>query len=213
MLVPNIEVVDVANTANILEQLQDVSVHSIACVNWKEEYPYKPDVSFKIAHNGSYLFLQFFVEEQEIMALAEHDNGPVWKDSCVEFFISFNNSPSYYNLESSCIGKVLLGYRKDKSDSAHAGQQTLESIKRYPSLGTSNFDKKEGDFKWNILLVVPASAFWMSEIETFKGLEARANFYKCGDNLSTPHFLSWSPIKYHKPNFHLVDYFDTIKFE
>ena len=35
------------------------------------------------------------------------------------------------------------------------------------------------------------------------GLRARMNLYKCGDDLSHPHFLSWQPIEAPKPNFHL----------
>lgn len=213
MLVPNIEVVDVNNSVEIAKSLETVSEHSVSCVNWVEQYPYKPEVSFKIAHNGSHIFLQFFVEENEILANTKEDNGPVWTDSCVEFFISFGDSLSYYNLESSCVGKVLLGYRSKKADAVHAQPQILQSIQRYPSLGKANFCKKEGDFKWNLLLVIPVSAFWMSDLKNLSGVKAKANFYKCGDNLSTPHFVSWNPIKYQKPNFHLIEYFGSIQFE
>ena len=33
------------------------------------------------------------------------------------------------------------------------------------------------------------------------GMSIRANFYKCGDELQKPHFLSWNPIKIEKPDF------------
>ncbi|WP_350005689.1 carbohydrate-binding family 9-like protein, partial [Phocaeicola dorei] len=45
------------------------------------------------------------------------------------------------------------------------------------------------------------------------GMVVRANFYKCGDELQKPHFLSWSPIKIEKPDFHRPDFFGLLEFE
>jgi len=45
------------------------------------------------------------------------------------------------------------------------------------------------------------------------GRRVKANFYKCGDNMKTPHYLSWNPIGTERPNFHTPDYFGTIVFE
>ena len=211
--VPLIDVADVNNPSSIIECMKDVRVNEIACVNWPGAYPSAPKVTFKIAHDGSNLFLHFFVEENEVLAKTTEDNGPVWTDSCVEFFMSFGDSPFYYNAEFSCIGKALLGYRKDRKDVEHASADVMNLIKRYPSLGSEPFDKKQGDFKWNMLLVIPVSAYWRSGINSFSGIEARANFYKCGDHLTTPHFLSWNPIHTEKPNFHVPQYFGKLNFE
>ncbi len=213
LFVPLIDVADVNNPTSIVECMKDVKLNEITCVNWLEEYPSAPKVTFKIAHDGSNIFLHFFVEENEVLAKTTEDNGPVWTDSCVEFFMSFGDSPFYYNAEFSCIGKALLGYRKDRKSAEHASADVMNLIKRYPSLGSEPFDKKQGDFKWNMLLVIPVSAYWRSGINSFSGIEARANFYKCGDHLTTPHFLSWNPIHTEKPNFHVPQYFDELIFE
>lgn len=211
--VEKIEVIDTNNPLLIAEKLLNIEEQPISCINWKDEFPSAPDVSFKMAHNGTHLFLQFFVEEDEIVAKAEKDNGPVWRDSCVEFFISFDNSGYYYNIESSCVGKVLLGYRQNRNDVIHGSSDVMQLIKRYPSLGTQPFDKKKGNFEWNILLVVPVEAFWQSNIKDFSGLEVRANAYKCGDDLTIPHFLTWKPIDSKTPDFHLPQFFHNLKFE
>lgn len=213
LFVPLVDVADVNNQALIIESMQSVQENSIACVNWPEQFPSAPKVSFKIAHNGENLFLQFFVEENEILAKTTEDNGPVWTDSCVEFFISFDNLSNYYNAEFSCIGKALLGYRKDKNNAMHADSAILKSIKRYPSLGVEPFDKKQGDFKWNMLVVIPVTAYWQSGLDSFNGIKAHANFYKCGDDLTMPHFLSWNPIHTEKPNFHIPQFFGDLVFE
>lgn len=208
-----INVADIDNHANILESMQNVQESKIACVNWPDEYPSKHGVTFKIAHNGTHLLLQYFVEEDEILAKTEVDNGPVWTDSCVEFFISFDNSPYYYNAEFSCIGKALLAYRPGRENAVHADEVIMSSIKRYSSLGDKTFGKRKGNFKWELLVVIPVSAYWKSDIKKLNGVTARANFYKCGDNLTTPHYLSWNPILTENADFHTPQFFGDVKFE
>ena len=41
----------------------------------------------------------------------------------------------------------------------------------------------------------------------------RANFYKCADESSHPHWITWSPIDNPTPDFHLPDYFGKLVFE
>ena len=38
-------------------------------------------------------------------------------------------------------------------------------------------------------------------------------FYKCGDKLQTPHFLSWNPIDLPKPDFHCPAFFGLLQFD
>jgi hypothetical protein len=45
------------------------------------------------------------------------------------------------------------------------------------------------------------------------GVTWRANFYKCADKTSHPHWLTWAPVNYPKPKFHLPEYFGRIEFE
>jgi len=213
LFVPFINVADVNNPALIIESMESVQDNSLSCVNWPSLYPSKPEVSFKIAHNGDYLFLQFFVEENEILAEVTEDNGAVWTDSCVEFFMSPEDSPYYYNLEVNCIGSALLGYRKGRENVVHGDQAVMKQIKRYPSLGTDAIKKRKGDIKWNMVIAIPVSTYWNSGLKSFNGVKAKANFYKCGDNLTVPHYLSWNPISTQKPNFHAPQYFGEIQFE
>lgn len=190
----------------------DVPHRPIACNNWAAEYPYAPKATFAAAHNGTYLLLTFRVEENYTAALVEEDNGPVWTDSAVEFFISFDDT-GYYNFEFSCIGKALLGFRKTKPDVVHAGEDVMRSIVRESSLGTANFEERTGENRWELNVAIPVKAFFAHNFATLDGLKARANVYKCGDNLSKPHFLSWQPIGTEKPNFHVPEFFGEVGFE
>ena len=53
----------------------------IACCNWAAEYPYAPEVTFRMFHTGDYLMLRFDVAERYTAARVTEDNGRVWTDS------------------------------------------------------------------------------------------------------------------------------------
>ena len=61
--------------------------------------------------------------------------------------------------------------------------------------------------------MIPVSTFFLHKISGLGGRYLRANFYKCGDLLSKPHFLSWQPITLPKPDFHQPSFFGLLKME
>ncbi|MDE6483756.1 MAG: hypothetical protein K2L01_08415 [Rikenellaceae bacterium] len=191
--------------------LDEATAHRIACVNWPDSYPYMPEVAFSVLHDGDTIYLRYTVEESSVAAVAPHDNGQVWLDSCVEMFCSFDGS-GYYNLEANAAGQVLLSYRVPGGDKVMADSSVLAAVGRYPSLGREPFAERVGQTRWSLMLTIPKEAFFRNGIESLCGAEATANFYKCGDNLQTPHFVSWSPIDNPKPNFHLPQYFGKVRF-
>lgn len=184
----------------------------IACNNWANDYPYAPQACFRMAHNGEAVFIRFDVKENFTMARVTEDNGEVWTDSCVEFFLSWDDS-GYYNFEFTCIGKALAGFRKERLHATHGSAGVMQSIKRYSTLGEANFEEKTGDNAWTLTVAIPATAFFKHGIKRLNGLKAQANVYKCGDHLSKPHFLSWQPIDTPAPNFHVPQFFTEIEFE
>lgn len=181
-------------------------------INW-EEYPYKPRVTLRLAYNENELFAKFKVREQSVRAVEAEDNGRMWEDSCVELFLSPDGKDSYYNLEITCIGKKLMGYRADSSSSIHATQKVLDTIRVYSSLGRKPFAERQGETEWNITIAIPFKAFYKSDFRPLSGDTIRGNFYKCGDLLTVPHFVSWQKIESEKPNFHLPQYFGDLTFE
>lgn len=183
------------------------------CVNWRNGYPYCPDVKVDLWHNNKSLFIRYVVTEDYTGAETIKDNGEVWKDSCVELFISFDNA-GYYNIESNCIGKILMSHRKGrKTDVEYASSEILESIKRESSLGTKAISCRKISEPWEMTLEIPATAFFKHELEGFSDLQAKCNIYKCGDSLPTPHFISLFPIETEQPDFHRPDFFREISFE
>ena len=181
----------------------------INCVNWPDLWPARPEVSVAAHHDGDNLYLHYKVKEDSVLAVAAADREPVWKDSCVEFFFAPGDDGLYYNIECSCIGKIYMCCGRDRNDREFLPESAYVGIIREGSLGSEPFGLREGPQEWEMQLVIPASTFGL---KSFCGLEARGNFYKCGDGLPRRHYLSLFPIGTPKPDFHRPEFFDKIIF-
>lgn len=192
--------------------------HTLPHAPWLKDFPYQPQVEVAFAHTGDALLLHFRVKEATVRAVAPHDNGHVWEDSCCEFFVQVatTNSievPLYYNFECNAAGTLLIGCGPQREGRELAPQEVLESVERWSSLGREPFDEKPAPDCWQLKLRIPVSALWHHHLASFKGLTLSANVYKCGDRLQQPHFLSLFPIPIERPDFHRPDFFQEITFE
>jgi hypothetical protein len=183
---------------------------SISNQNWVEAE--QVNAGFAIRHDGSSIHLFYQVEEDQVRAVNTAFSSPVWEDSCVEFFITFEGDDNYYNFEINAIGTVLGAYGKDRHDRYRISDSLLAKIKTTPSLGRDPIKSLDERTIWNLQLVLPLEVFHFSDIENLSGLDAHANFYKCGDELKHPHFLSWKPVLTDKPDFHTPHYFGQLSF-
>ena len=109
--------------------------------------------------------------------------------------------------------KRLLLHAGVKPDRPGAPGCILDSVRLWSSLGSEPFDNRSGSIKWQLSEIIPVSALFLHKIESLDGMQMTANFYKCGDLLTKPHFLSWSPIDLEKPMFHCPEFFGRILFE
>ena len=80
-------------------------------------------------------------------------------------------------------------------------------------MGEQPFEEKSGKFEWEMVIVIPATIFTYNEGFNFSNLIANANFYKCGDDTTKPHYLSWNPVKTENPDFHRPEFFGTLNFK
>lgn len=177
-------------------------------VPWKT-YPYKPTVQFAAGYNDTHLFLKYFVTEKTIRAVNSLVNSPVWQDSCVEFFIGFDEA-GYYNFEFNCVGTALAGYGPSKTKRNLLPEPIVRQIV------TRAFIARQPDSKgiqWELTICIPLTTFIHHPSLTLPGVQCRGNFYKCGDLLPEPHFVTWSAIEAATPNFHLPAYFGHLHFE
>ena len=105
----------------------------ISTVNWSG-FPYKPTVSFRIARSASHIVIIYNVRGLDLRAAALEDNGPVWEDSCCEFFVSHPSDGTYYNFELNCIGTLLASKRRSRNDADMFTAQELAQIRRFSTL-------------------------------------------------------------------------------
>ena len=195
----------------IAKSLEAASWNAIDTVNWPE-YSYCPQVQFRMAYCDTAFLLQYKVKEQSVRAVASVDNGEVWKDSCVEFFVKPAGDGVYYNFEFNCAGTCLLSAGMSRYDRESAQPAFIAPIRRCPSLGRHPFSERKDETEWDITLVIPYTCLFRHPDYSPAGETVHANFYKCGDDLTVPHFLSWNPIKTEKPDFHQSEFFGTVRF-
>ena len=196
----------------VLLNKNGVAFQPISSVNWVD-YPYCPEVSFRMAYTGYALLLHFKVKEQSVRAVYGQDNGSVWTDSCVEFFSMPGCDDIYYNIECNCIGTILIGAGAERKNRVRATEEVTGLVKRWSSLGNTPFEERVGEVSWEVALIIPFQAFFLHQIALLEGKSVAANFYKCGDELQIPHFLSWHPIRTDKPIFHCPEHFGQLIFK
>jgi len=181
-------------------------------LNWKETYPYRPITLFNIARSNDSIFIKYSVRGSMLRAIFSNDLDPVNEDSCVEFFCKLPDSDSYMNFEFNCIGTCNASKRKSKTEGVvRYTLDQLAQIKRYPSIGRRAFNEMEGMFEWELTVKIPFTLMGIDPTNLPKKM--MGNFYKCADGTDSPHYVSWSPIKTEKPNFHCPEFFGELIFE
>jgi hypothetical protein len=183
----------------------------IDTINWKD-YDYKPDVRFNIAYGEKELFIKYYVTEDHFKAEKTETNQMVCEDSCVEFFVSPAADGIYYNIEFNAIGTCLLGTGTGRHDSKRAPAEIISAIRRLCSVDPGPKQEIGGPFSWTLTIAVPFETFFQHRITDLKGKTFRANFYKCGDKLEVPHYVTWNPVGTEKPDYHRPEYFGILKF-
>ena len=78
------------SAADICRVLDEAHIGFVAVGNhcWAEAFPYRPTMEVRMAHNGKQLLINYRVTEECVRAVAPHDDGNVWEDSCCELFLS-----------------------------------------------------------------------------------------------------------------------------
>lgn len=194
-----------ANMDFFTKKLNHGAKHSINNNPWN--YDFSGKANFTIAYADAGILINFNVIEENVLARFTKANDPVYKDSCVEFFIALNNEKNYYNFEFNCTGTCLAGYGASAENRSLLPTSKIELIDVSSSFKSIIFNQQEM-VNWQLTMLIPNEVFHFHKIDNFKGYEASLNFYKCGDDLPKPHYLCWNPIiNSLVPNFHLPNHF------
>lgn len=206
--VPYLKPLDVLDLSSI-NYVMEFKAHReyVDWINW-EEYPYQPVVAFDIARSATNLYIRFLVRESSLKAVYALDNSPVHQDSCVEFFMKKEEDSDYMNFEFNCLGTCDASRRKSREIKSSLSPDEYKSIRRRSSVKSESFAEISGICNWELLVCIPF---------TLMGLDPEnlpekifGNFYKCADETTYPHYVSWSPIDMPSPNFHCPDFFGEI---
>ncbi|MBO7197906.1 MAG: hypothetical protein J6V28_03830 [Tidjanibacter sp.] len=204
---PFVEGLEELSDERLVATLREVgTLGQIDSLNWAE-YPYAPAVSFRIAHSDKAVAIMFEVRESNVKATTLDSNGPVWEDSCVEFFVKNPLGEGCFNFEINCIGTALAAFRHSRSDAEHFSEEKIAKVRRFGSLPHATIDINEEGQSWWLVEVVPFELLGLEEAPD----HIEANFYKCGDKCAQMHFLSWSPIALPQPNFHCPEFFGRVE--
>ena len=159
---------------------------------------------FQVCHDASSLYLRMEAEEFPVCATLTGPLEQVCRDSCLEFFFAPGGSERYFNFELNPLGTLCLGFGAERPARVRQVPKDLGQLQIEP------FTTPKG---WGVTFAVPADFVRLYFPGfTFSG-NAAANFYKCGDDTPTPHYLAWSPLTSPAPDFHRRQDFGRLIFE
>lgn len=176
-----------------------------------------PKTQANLLYDNEFVYVNFHVEDRFFRAIRTDYNSSVCLDSCVEFFFTpcDDISTGYFNIEMNCIGTMLFNHQLNRDGKKIAiSIDDAKQIELYSSLNdVINTEIKE-PVKWRVEYRVPISILekYAPVTKPQPGVIWRANFYKCADETSHPHWLTWAPVEMPKPDFHRPEFFGIIEF-
>lgn len=193
-------------------------VKSVEIKNLMGDKPkFIPSAQAKMMYDDKNVYVIFRVMDQYVRCIEQDYNGPVWGDSCVEFFFApDSNLPlRYFNLEINCGGIALMHYNiVPRKEYKKLDAEEIKQIEIAHSLPQKVDPEMTDPVNWTIEYRIPLRILenYSSITHPAKGIIWRANFYKIADKTSNPHYMTWSYIGNIKPDFHLPQFFGMLKF-
>jgi hypothetical protein len=204
---------------------------------------HRPDTQAKVLYTADGLFVFFHVSDRYVVCRHTEFQSPVYKDSCAEFFVQPKAGQGYFNFEMNCGGALLVTYIEDATRTPTGfGKYTKlppeadALIPRYRSFTPATPDPSSsssvprpssldplaaslevpGPLEWRLEYFIPFSVLerYVGPLGPVAGQTWRANFFKCADGSSHPHWATWAPLD---PDFaggfHRPDKFGVLRFE
>jgi len=169
-------------------------------------------VWFFLGYEKAAVYVLFRVVEPEIRAVNTKRQSQVCQDSCVELFIQGRDA-RYGNFEFNPLGTVLAGVGRNRYDRVAPGPDFFAGLRVWSSYAEDPKHGRGSGGAWELLAGIPLDLLGISEPGgSLAGCTMRANLYKCGDLLQTPHFFSWRPITTDEPDFHQSRFFGKVEF-
>jgi hypothetical protein len=178
---------------------------------------HRPDVRFRLLHDNAGIYVKFQVRDRYVRSVQTAYQGSVCADSCAEFFVWPRADKGYFNFEMNAGGTLLLYYIED-STRAPGGFVKFQKVPKtwgqkvqlWHSLPAVVEPETAEPTTWSVAYRIPVALFeaYIGPLGKLSGQTWRANFFKCGDKTSHPHWASWAPIT--TLNFHLPECFGEL---
>ncbi|MHC4232463.1 MAG: carbohydrate-binding family 9-like protein [Planctomycetota bacterium] len=196
---------------------REIEPAEIGLSRWPVQSEHLPKSEVKLQYDDHELYVIFRVQDQYVRAVTTQIHGEVWKDSCVEFFFAPNpNQPNaYFNVEINCCGVLLMRHHTGpRQNSRFLEIADCRQIRIASSASGPIRHEISKPLTWTLEYAVPLNILaHYTEIEKpAPGVIWHGNFYKCADDSSHPHWITWSPVPSKTPNFHRPDCFGVLEF-
>ena len=182
---------------------------------------HRPSVRARLQYDAHRnLLLRFEVEDRYVRSLCRAYQDPVCTDSCVEFFVQPKPDKGYLNFEMNAGCTLLLHYVTDPTPvpGGFRGCEAVpwalgQQVRITSSLPPVVDPEMAEPVNWSLEAVIPVAILeaFVGPLGPLAGQSWRANFYKCGDRTSHPHWAMWSPIG-ERLSFHQPAYFGRLEF-
>jgi hypothetical protein len=170
--------------------------------------------TMKLAIANGYLWWKSTAEDIHSFAHVTTLNGPVYQDSCVEFFLSPRptlGSP-YLNFEVNCCGTLHLAYGAGRENRTLCTFADAAQIEIHTTIATPVKAESPVDSEWSVEMRIPLALIENITGEKLNFETWRANFYRCGGK-TEDQYAVWSPITTENPDYHCPDQFGTLNFK
>jgi hypothetical protein len=195
------------------------NINAVEITNYMGQIPgFQPVVKAKMMYDDKNLYVIFHVRDRYVRCVTNCINGPVWEDSCVEFFFSpDSNLPErYFNLETNCGGTPLMHYNIiPRKVFKELSIEDIEKIEIAHSLPQIVDPEIEEPVTWTIEYRIPTDILrkYSDITQPKQGIVWGGNFYNIADKTSNPHYITWSVVDNNIPDFHLPQFFGVLKFQ
>ncbi len=177
-----------------------------------------PKVQARLAYDSHFLYGIWRVDDNYVLARSPGHQHYVCVDSCVEFFFTPGGDPEqagYFNLETNCAGTMWFAAHLPGQPDAMFTPDEIAQV----TIGTSLKGRIDPEIAkptpWTLEFKFPIALLEKySKIQRpAPGVSWRANLYKCADDSSHPHWLTWSEVIWPRPSFHVTKFFGVLSFE
>jgi hypothetical protein len=170
----------------------------------------------KTLYDQAAIYLNFECDDRHSFSRTTVINGPVWTDSCVEFFAIPEPAakPShYFNLEINCCGTILFGYGPHRQERKSIPPALGARITTVASLAGPTKEESPADSSWTMRARLPFDV--LRELAGIPGPVSgtiwKVNFYRCGGK-TDEQFAAWADIRTPRPDFHRPEFFQEVVF-